>query len=292
MKQFLDDLMSNLHNYYLQIIDLMPRLVLGVILFLFLVRIAHRVKMGLKSRLTRQMDDPLLARFLARIARIIILFIALMLFLHIVGLTGLAAGLITGASVSAIVVGFAFKDIVENFLSGVILAFNRPFRVGDTVELNGNMGSVVALHLRSTHIKTFDGKDIYIPNANIVKNALVNYTIDGFIRQEFVIGLDYGSDFNKAIQVVEKELNTVPGILKNDRAPSVLISDLGASTLNLTVYYWLDTFNTNFNSRLVRNEAISKVLAALDRENFYLPGNITELKNYAAEKVNIQTVSA
>ncbi len=280
MNNFLQDIISNINVYYDQLVELLPRLVFGLLIFFILYRIAIRVKMALYNQLSKQMDDPLLARFLARIVKVIIIFAALMIFMNIVGLTHLASGLITGASVSAVVIGFAFKDIAENFLAGIMLAFHRPFRIGDTVELTGNKGSVVSLHLRTTHIKTPDGRDIYIPNASIVKNPLVNYTIDGFIRQNFMVGLDYGSDVNKAIEIIEKELLTVPGIIKEDKAPAVTINNLNPSNVELNIYYWLDTFNKDYSGRLIRTEAITKVLDTLTEAGFYLPGNVMELKNY------------
>ncbi|MFT5800758.1 MAG: small conductance mechanosensitive channel [Nonlabens sp.] len=264
MNNFFQDILSNINIYYDQFVGLLPRLGLGFLIFFVLYRIAIRVNTSLYHQLSKQMDDPLLARFLARIAKVIIIFIALMVFMNIVGLTHLATGLITGASVSAIVIGFAFKDIAENFLAGIMLAFHRPFRIGDTVELTGNKGSVVSLHLRTTHIKTADGRDIYIPNASIVKNPLVNYTIDGFIRQNFTVGLNTGSDVNKAIEIIEKELLTVPGIIKEDKAaPAVTISKVNPSNIELDIYYWLDTFNKDYSGRLIRTEAITKTLDAL-----------------------------
>ena len=159
------------------------------------------------------------------------------------------------------------------------------------MELTGNKGTVVSLHLRTTHLKTPDGRDIYIPNASIVKNALVNYTIDGFIRQDFPIRLDYKSDVNKAIQIIEKELATVPGIIRGEKAPAVTISQLGASSIDLNVYYWLDTFNKEFSGRLVKTEAVTKVLDALEKAGFYRPGEVRELRDYRGETSVLQQSS-
>ncbi|HAZ24509.1 MAG TPA: mechanosensitive ion channel protein MscS, partial [Algoriphagus sp.] len=102
----------------------------------------------------------------------------------------LVSGLLAGAGITAFVIGFALKDIGENFLAGILLAFKRPFKVGDTVDINGIRGVVLNLNLRDTQIKTPDGKDVFIPNATIIKNPLVNFTIDGFLRYDFIVGLD------------------------------------------------------------------------------------------------------
>lgn len=285
MNEFINDLWIHLETYYTELVALLPKLVLAIITFTILFFIANRSRTIVGDRLSKRMDDPLLARFLARMVKMTIVILSLMLVFKIIGLGDIAAGLITGASVSAVVIGFAFKDIGENFLSGIILAFNRPFRVGDTVELDGIKGKVVALDMRTTHMKSFDGKDIYIPNASVIKNPVINYTIDGFMRNEFVIGLDYGSDVDKAIKIILEEMKKIDGALKEKKVPSVHISNLNTSTLDLTVQYWLDTFDTKFPATSVRTKAINNILEALDKAGFYLPGEVVELKNYNEKEI-------
>jgi len=277
---FFNDLWANLQSYYDGFVVLLPKLVLAIISFYILLFIANKTRNFSNRRLTERMDDPLLAAFLSRIIKIVIVIFALMIVMNIIGLAGVAGGLLTGASVSAVVIGFAFKDIGENFLSGIILAFNRPFRVGDTVELDNIKGKVVALNIRNTQIKSFDGKDIYIPNANVIKNPVVNYTIDGFMRHEFNIGLDYGSDTDQAIAILKETIASVGGVLKDDRGPSVNIGDLNSSSYNITVQYWLNTFDTKFPANSVRTQAIQKAMNNLENAGFYMPGDIVELKNY------------
>ncbi len=280
MNKLFDDLLLNMETYYAQLISLLPKVLLASIVFAFFYFLANRSRNFVNARLTNNMDDPLLATFLSRVVKIAIVIIALLFALQILGLAGIATGLVTGASVSAIVIGFAFKDIGENFLAGIMLAFNRPFRVGDTVELDGYTGTVVALNLRNSRIKTFDGKDIFIPNANVIKNPVVNYTMDGFLRYDFTIGLDYGADVNKAISIILETMQQIPGILQEKKNISVSVSKLGTSTLDLKVYYWLNTFDASVSSGDVKTQAVQQTLDALTAAGFYLPGNIVEVKNY------------
>lgn len=281
MNKFITDLMETIQSYYESIIDLLPKLALAIIVFSILFFLANRSRNFVSSRLSKRMDDMLLARFIARLVKISMVIFGLLIVLKIVGLTDIATGIITGASVSAIVVGFAFKDIGENLLAGVMLAFNRPFRVGDTVELSGHQGKIVLLNLRDTQIKTFDGKDIYIPNASIVKNPVINYTIDGFLRKEVEFGVDYVADVEEAKQLLLNTLNTVSGILKEDKEPSVFISKLGSSSVTIKGYYWLDTFDKSISSAAINDEVIERTLQAMSKAGINLPGDIIELKNYA-----------
>lgn len=289
MNNLIDDLLLNMETYYAQLVFLLPKVLLASLVFSFFYFLANRSRNFVNTRLTKNMDDPLLATFLSRVVKIAIVIIALLFALQILGLAGVATGLVTGASVSAIVIGFAFKDIGENFLAGIMLAFNRPFQVGDTVELDSYKGTVVALNLRNSRIKTFDGKDIFIPNANVIKNPVINYTMDGFLRYDFTIGLDYGSNVNGAIKVILETMQKIPGILKEEKQISVGVSNLGTSTLDLTVYYWLDTFDANISSGNIKTQAVQQTLDALTAAGFYLPGNIMELKNYNKEVVAVES---
>ncbi len=287
MHKLIQDLIDNLQSYYNEFVVLLPKLILAILAFSILFFIANRTRNVVNKNLSARMDDPLLAKFIARVVKVSIVVFAIMIVMRIIGLADIAAGIITGASVSAIVIGFAFKDIGENFLAGIMLAFDRPFRIGDTVELDGNHGKVVSLEMRITHIKSFDGKDIYIPNASIIKNPVINYTIDGFVRQEFNIGLDYGSDIDEAIEIMNRTVRQVPGILVEEKEPSLSIGALNASTVDITVRYWLDTFDSKYSSLNIRTQAINQCLIELDKAGYYLPGDVVELKNY--QDVDLKT---
>jgi small-conductance mechanosensitive channel len=280
MEKFINDIVANLQTYYDSFVAVLPKLILAFLVFAVLLFIANRTRSVVNTRLTTRMDDPLLARFLGTVAKTAIVIVALLLALQIIGLGGLATGLLSGAGVGAFVIGFAFKDIGENFLAGILMAFDRPFNVGDTVELGGEKGKVVALNLRNTQIKSFDGKDIFIPNANIVKNPVTNYTIDGFLRYDFNIGLDYGSDVSEATKIILETLKDVRGILQEQKPPSVSLGSLDSSTFTLTAYYWLDTYDPEISAGGIKTQAVDKVLTNLEKAGFYMPGDIIEMKPY------------
>ena len=286
MQQLLNDLKVNVQGYYDSVVALLPKLALALFVFSLLWVIGKFLSRFTQNRLSRRLEDPLLVRFLSRLIHTITVLTALLIVLNIIGLGAAAAGLLGTAGVGAFVLGFAFKDIGEHFLAGIMLAFKRPFRVGDVVELNGIEGKVMTLNLRDTHLKTFDGKDVYVPNGNIIKNPVVNYTIDGYIRYDFEIGLDYGSDIDQAIAIIRDALNNIPEILQEDKAPSVVISTPGTSTLNLIAYYWLDTFDKSVSAQSVKTKAINGALEALTKAGYYLPGDIIELKNYNSEPLS------
>jgi len=247
------------------------------LIFLFLARKSRTL---LSTRLIKRMDDDLLANFLAGIFGSGVILIGLLVVFRIIGLTGVISGMLAGAGISALIIGFALKDIGENFLAGIILAFKRPFRVGDIVDISGIRGQVLMLNLRDTQIKTGDGKDVFIPNGMILKNPLVNFTIDGFLRYDFIVGLDYGSNYQEAVDLIRTTIVQVPGKLGERKAPEVWVTELAESTLNIQVTFWVNTFERTISDAVVKSSAILMVLTTLEKGGFNMPARIVELKNY------------
>jgi small-conductance mechanosensitive channel len=260
----------------------LPKIVLAIGVLIIAFIIARRVKKIVQNRTSKRLDDPLLAKFIAKVFQWTIIVVGLAIAMHLVELGGIARGLLTSAGITGIVLGFAFRDIGENFLAGVLLAFSRPFNVGDTVQSDSIKGVVKTLDLRNTHIRSFDGKDIYIPNAMILKNPLLNYTRDGLLRFDFVVGIDQGDDANQARAVIIKNLENMDGVL-NEPAPFVTVEELATSTVNLRVYYWVNVFEYKGSALELKTNIINQTKETLMGKGFSLPANIQELKIYKEE---------
>ena len=246
--EIINDLKSQVATYYDSFIVFLPKLAIGLFLVAIFFLTARFVRNKLKKVLTKKADDPLLVNFINSILQMINIIIGFLIFLYVIGQSGVASSILGAAGVSAFIIGFAFKDIGENFLAGVIMAFNRPFRVGDTIETAGVTGNILSMSLRDTHMKTFDGKDVYIPNGQIIKNPLFNFTIDGYLRKEFTIGVDYDSDLPLVRELILESIKKVPGIILDTKPPKTIITLLGSSTINIAVQYWIDTFDDTHSS--------------------------------------------
>ncbi len=226
----LGDFTTVLQGYWLQFLETLPRLVMAAVVMGAVWVGADRLRRWLAAKLSSHSDDPLLTDFLTQVGRWILVLIGISVSLNIIGFTGVVSGILGAAGVSAFVVGFAFKDIAENFLAGIILAFNRPFGVNDTVKIQEMFGQITKLNLRTTEMGTFDGRDISIPNAIVLKEPLINYTRDGFIRQEFVVGVDYDDDVAAAIALILEQVRKEPEVLTT-REPFAVVDELAASTV-------------------------------------------------------------
>jgi small-conductance mechanosensitive channel len=159
VRGILDKLSIVLQEYWLQFLIMLPRIAFAIILLFLIVFIANKAVFLFKRRLSRKAHDPLFSNFVTKLIKYAVIICGVILALHIIGLTGIAGGLLASAGVSAIIFGFAFRDIAENFLAGIILAFDRPFAMGDTVRIGDFAGHVTALSFRTTRItyKSYKG---------------------------------------------------------------------------------------------------------------------------------------
>ncbi|WP_339831644.1 mechanosensitive ion channel domain-containing protein [uncultured Altibacter sp.] len=276
---------NSIESYYDKFLAVLPRIALAIFIIVAGILIAQLITNFYRRRILKSATDPLMARFLAQAIKIIFILIAIMIALQVAGLSGIATGVLTAAGGAAIILGFAFQDIGKNFLAGIILAFNRPFSINDTIKIESMFGKVKALNFRYTHIKTTDGRDIYIPNSDVLTKPVENYTADGFYRVDFVVGIGYEDDIEAAKQLIYDILKHHDGIVQDDTHENFVIEDeLAASTVNLKIFFWVETLDYRKSSRVLRGIVIKKVKEALSDAGFNLPADITELKLYGNEE--------
>ncbi|MFO7745279.1 MAG: mechanosensitive ion channel, partial [Psychroflexus sp.] len=195
---------------------------LGLTLLFLIVGflIANFVKQRIKLRLVKKSPNRITATFISQIISFVIKTAVILITLYLLGLDSFTNKILAGAGLLTFVIGFALKDIGENFLAGIILAFKSPFRLDDLIEVNQIVGFVKDISIRETLIKTPDGKDVFLPNSIILKNPLFNYTIDGFLRYEFIVGIAYENSPTRATEIIEKTLNQTEDVLKGDKNPT------------------------------------------------------------------------
>ncbi len=275
--KIIDDLLNQVIGYYDNFVVFLPKLVMGIVISYILYWILKRFTKKFINYLTVKTDDKLLINFFDGLVQTALILFSIFLFLYIIGQAGLASGILGAATISSVVIGFAFKDIAENFLAGVIMAFNRPFRTGDYIQTASVEGSVVEMSIRETHLKTVDGKDVYVPNGQIIKNPLYNYTIDGFIRGSFTVGVSYESDVEHVRKTILEVVQSIPGVLTEDKLPRTHVTKLNTNTVDIEVHYWINTFDKRYSGLEVKSLAQTKVLDALNNEKVGMPATIIEL---------------
>jgi small conductance mechanosensitive channel len=279
VEKFSNEILASLRENWEKFLFNLPKIVLALFIFALITFFAVRVSRFLTNRLTRKAHDQLFATFIAQVTKYVLIVFGIMLSLQILDLSGIAGGLLAGAGVSALIIGFAFKDIGENFLSGIILAFDRPFNLNDTIMISNYMGNVKALNFRTTHIKTFDEKDVYIPNAIMVKEALTNLTRDGKLRLDFLVGIAYEDNIEDAISLILRTIRNYGSVL-SEPEPFSVVEEFSPSTVNIKIFFWTATEDYRKGVLLTKSDIMARVKSELIRNGFTLPANIQELKVY------------
>lgn len=281
---FTEQVALSIENYYDHFLQVLPRLALGLIIITLGFLIAGFIGRFTSKRVKLRTSDPLMSRFLGQAIRLLLILGFIVLSLEAAGFGKISAGIFATAGASAVILGFAFKDIGQNFIAGVILSFNRPFDVNDTVEIGDNFGKVKALEFRYTKLKTFDGKDVYIPNSDVITQPVTNYTEDGFFRWDFMVGLDYDDNIDLAKETIMETLDADPKVVSNEEHRSYVAEhELATSTVNLKVMFWVDTTDYSRIAAQTKGRVIGSVKTALMEKGFYLPADIQEIKLYGRE---------
>ncbi|MGX1022952.1 mechanosensitive ion channel family protein [Psychroflexus sp. MBR-150] len=279
-------------DFFYKISLLLPNIISAIVVLIIAI-IAGKVVFKIIEKATnKKWKDSIISSFLAQIIKWTFYLFGVVIALNFLGFTGIANTLFAGAGVSAIVIGFAFKDIGENFLSGIILALKRPFEIGDIIEIQGDKGTVKALDLRLTHIRNPEGKDIYIPNSTIIKNTLTNYTKDGLLRINFMIGIAPECDIEKTRKLILDYLKTNKNILKNPEH-NVVVQELGEYTTDIQVFFWINILSVKnlpdeYLGHSIRSKVITDIKTILDENNIEMPSQVIEHKMYRQNKILIE----
>ncbi|MEM1034298.1 MAG: mechanosensitive ion channel domain-containing protein [Myxococcota bacterium] len=256
-----------------------------VFLFGLLARGLTRVDWG--KRLLP--DRPLIRQVIRRVLATILFVVGCVLAFDLLGATGAVGALIGTAGVVGLAVGFAFKDIVENYLAGILLALHRPFQAGDLIELDGIQGKVIRLAARDTILMTLEGNHIQIPNAQVFKASMTNFTRNPLRRFDFTVGIGTGEKLSEAQVEGLGALQSMAGVLE-EPAPFALVAGFGDSSMTVQFYGWVDQREADW--RRVRSEAVRLVKRALDQANVDLPNPIYELDVYTEKGRRAKHVTA
>ncbi len=245
---------------------------LGIILLAFIA--ARLTRVFLQFALRNRFGSQLLRNITAWIGGVFVFLGGLYVVLYVSGLTGIALTVLGGTGLIGLVLGIGFRDITENFLASIFLSVQTPFRNNDVVEVNGTMGIVQRMTIRSTVLMTFQGNHVQIPNSVIYKSTIVNYTSNPNRRDEFLVGVGYDVDIEKAQAVAISVLNSHPAVL-SDPEPMVLAASLDASSVTLKVYYWVDIGEHSWEK--VRSSVIRLVKQQYEKDGITMPDAAREI---------------
>lgn len=258
----METLLSSFALMFDKTLILAPRMILALVVFFGCIGLGRFLGRILVRVFVARNGAKVYLSFLQQLTTWLLALLGLILALNILGLGSIAMSLLAGGGMAAVVFGFAFREIGENFIAGFFLTFSRSFEVGDQIESDGLSGEVKNIELRNVHIRAADGCDIFIPTAQIFKSPLYNYTRDGLRRQSFVVGIDYANDPEGVRAMLCIAAQGVNGALAEPPV-AVGISALLAQYIELQVDFWMNTFDQNFEILTVKNQVIDRCCQAL-----------------------------
>ena len=246
--------------------EILPR-ALATILILVLVGIIASLVRGLMRYLFRIFGkDPTLENLVKRVVYYSIWFLGFLVVINALGFDPQA--LATGLGLTSLALGFALQDILSNFISGLLILVMRPFELGDQIVVGPTEGVVELIELRATRIRTYDGRVVLVPNAELFTSRVTNNTAAPIRRDSVTLNLRYDADLNAATAVALEAIRGSEGVL-DEPPPSILVRDLGSTSIVLGLRFWTDSRQVDFVA--TRSRVSAAVVAALREAGVALP---------------------
>lgn len=240
-----------------------PLLLIALALVLLFSWIGSMLSRRMRWMARVHSNNPYMEGLLRRVVQWAITLIGILIALDLLGASSLVGAVLGSAGVIGLVLGFAFKDIAENYIAGILLSLRRPFSPGDHVVVDRvHEGRVVALTSRTTLLMTMDGNQVALPNALVFRSVVLNYTENPKRRFDFVVPLDPNASVGDAQRLGLEALRGIEGVLPDPKA-STLISEYLHDQMKVQFMGWVDQHQNSVQR--VRSEAMRAVKAALDR---------------------------
>jgi small-conductance mechanosensitive channel len=269
--------LSRLEDYGTAFFDFLPVGLIALLIVFVTIGIARWI--GRWEPSGRGYVSPLAWGLVRRVIQFVIALLGLVVTFDLLGVTSLVGALLGTAGVAGLAVGFAFQDIIENYLAGVLLSLRQPFRVNDVVSIADQEGRVVRLTAREVVLLTFDGNHVRLPNATVFKSVILNYTLNAERLFFFDVGVSSEEDLTEVQQVGVDTLDAMKGVLA-EPPPFARVKELGDSTVTVRLHGWVDQEAADFHK--VQSEAIRLVKQAFEEAEIEMPEPTYRLQLYQA----------
>lgn len=256
----------------------LPYLCIALVVFSIFWLLSKLFKLFVRKALTdRSYTKQNLVLVLNRVGSSAIIFIGFLIAM-VIAIPGFTPGqLMSALGIGSVAIGFAFKDIFQNLLSGILILLGEPFKIGDDIIVSGMEGTVEDIQIRATYLRSPDGRRIVIPNATVYTSAVIVNTAYQRRRCEFVVGIGYEDDVQKAKSIILSILDKDPTILSQPGF-AVNVNALADFSINLNVRWWVDTTETTTAGSI--SEVQERVIKAFAEHKISIPYPVQEVKIY------------
>jgi len=207
-------------------------------------------------------------KVLSRSARWLVMGVGLLISLNIAVPSFTTGEMIQFLGIGSVAVGFAFRDILQNFLAGILLLLTEPFHLGDQIVVSDYEGTVEDIETRATTIRTYDGRRVVIPNSSLFTESVTVNTAFAKRRSEYLVGIGFSDDVGRAMELILDVLNTTEGISQTP-PPDVLISELGDFSVSIRARWWTKSRRSALLA--VQSRVIVRIKERLTAEGIDLP---------------------
>lgn len=265
--QAVDIVWKTLNQIWVDIVARMPFIVIALIVMLVFWAAGRLIQKGLLTAGRKTRLDTTLASLLGRIAGAAMFILGLLVGAVIV-FPGFGPGnLVAGLGITSVAIGFAFKDVLQNFFAGLLILWRRPFVVGDTITIDDFEGVVEEINVRATRIRTHDSERAIIPNGDVYTSALVVQTAYAARRLHVDVGIGYQDDIEQARGVIDGVARRTDGV-REVPEPFVVLSELAAYSVNMRVYFYVDS---SASAVRMRDKVATGIKYALDSAGIEMP---------------------
>lgn len=281
MNQVIDTVINSLKDLLSSAVKILPGVITALVIIMltryaaqFARKIAHEI--GEKA-----LDSKSLQFLLAKTANIGTWIFGVVL-ACIVAFPGLSLGdIVATLGLGSVAVGFAFQDIFKNFLSGILILIQRPFRIDDQIVIGEYEGTVEKIDIRTTKLRTYGGERVLMPNSEVFTSPVRVRTAFEYRRTDLAVGVDYNTSLPEAKNILQKTIEGVDGVLDSKQAEIDLVA-FGDSSIDFIVRYW--TYPRQHQVRQVQTRAILAIKKALDAAEIGIPYPIRTLYFYNQDR--------
>jgi small conductance mechanosensitive channel len=269
-------LISNkLVAWYEVAIQNLPNFIVAIGVVCVFGYLAGWIGRGTQTLLSKNVKNRSLVSLGGTIIKLATVLLGIFISLGILHLDKTVTSLLAGAGVIGLALGFAFQDIAANFVSGILIAFREPYRIGDLVEVEGYIGEVKAIDLRTTQIETFQGIEIFIPNQMMITKPLQNISGTPRRRVDLKVGVSYAENLRKVTEVIREALLEIEHRIK-EREVEVFFEEFGGSSINCEARVWVN-YPNHFAFLETRHEIVIRIKEAFDNNGITIPFPIRTL---------------
>jgi small conductance mechanosensitive channel len=268
----LEPAIETVTSLYDQLVGALPLVALALVLAAVGITVAAYAARSVERALGRTKADQMAASLVGRIVRVLLVVATILLALAVAGVE--VGPALAGLGLAGLAVALALQGILENFIAGIILMARKPFRPGDQISSNDLEGTVVDIDTRVTRLLSYDGESVLIPNIEVFRQPLINFTRRGSRRSCVLVGVDYRDDHDAAREVIRRALDGVEGV-REQPPPEVWMTELGDSSVDFEVVYWTDPHKLEV--RRTQDRVLAAVKSAIEDAGMTIPWPIRTL---------------